>query len=227
MASTRAIMGLRLATNGTGLLISSGWAQDTGDVEEITSSSSLTINPANTGMGGLDTGSLAASTVYAVWLAKNSAGTVHALMSTAFTADSVTLPSGWSGAKMRRIGCCSTNASTTLNPFAQTGVNNERVYTWFSDVSTRKVLDAGTATTWTTVEANALTPESAEIITVLLVPTNATFEARSVGAEAQLSSATPTIYGYNTSNDTDILEYRRSGGTGSVDGYVMGFTEYL
>jgi hypothetical protein len=71
-----------------------------------------------TGHGGLDTGSVAASTGYHIWLIENTSGAlVDVLFS--LSATSPTMPSGYT--KKRRIGWVRTNASSQIIQFVQNG----------------------------------------------------------------------------------------------------------
>lgn len=71
-----------------------------------------------TGTGGLDTGAIAASTWYHVWLIERTdTGVVDALFST--SASSPTMPTNYT--KKRRIGSALTDGSSALNYFTQDG----------------------------------------------------------------------------------------------------------
>jgi hypothetical protein len=71
-----------------------------------------------TAAGGLDTGSVAASTTYHVWIIrKDSDGTIDALFSLSATAP--TMPAGYT--YKRVIGCIRTDSSSNILAFYQTG----------------------------------------------------------------------------------------------------------
>lgn len=83
-----------------------------------------------TNQGGLDTGSIAASTLYAVWLIKRSdTGVVDVLFSTSFT--SPTMPTNYD--LKRLIGAIKTDGTSDIIRFLQTG--DEFVY--LGDSATR------------------------------------------------------------------------------------------
>ena len=68
--------------------------------------------------GGLDTGSVAADTLYALWLIKNpTSGVVDALFSLSFT--SPTLPASYTN--LRLIGAVATDGSSNIVPYIQSG----------------------------------------------------------------------------------------------------------
>jgi len=83
---------------------------------------SVTVNTANLGAGGLDAGTVAASTWYYVWLIDNGA-TTSAIMS--LSATTPTLPSGYTYSM--RIGAVYTNASKQLLQTLQVGNRTQYV----------------------------------------------------------------------------------------------------
>jgi len=87
-----------------------------GNTYAVVRGASLTINPAVSGANGLDTGSFAPTTWYAVWVIYNGT-TVAGLLSTSGTAP--TLPSGYS--YKARVGWVRSNATPALYPILQFG----------------------------------------------------------------------------------------------------------
>ncbi len=72
------------------------------------------------GAGGLDTGTVAADTAYAVWLIRRSdTGVVDALFSTSFTSSGVTLPTNYN--ELQLIGWVATDSSSNIYAFVQRG----------------------------------------------------------------------------------------------------------
>ena len=70
--------------------------------------------------GGLDTGTVAATTMYAVWLIRRSdTGAVDVLFSTSFTWSGVTKPTNYDQGQL--IGAICTNATSNVEPFVQAG----------------------------------------------------------------------------------------------------------
>lgn len=228
MAATGQILGLRLRRTGpTMLSLSKGWARSEDDTVDILSTSSLEITSGSTGIGGLDAGSASPNTPYAVWVLQKPAGGVGALMSLAFDASEVTLPKQWSTASLRRVGAVSTNSNGNFVSFRQLGAQNERRYVFDSIIDSRQILTGGTSATWVAVERTSHVPRSAELVQVYLVPSSAEVEARSIGAQKQLFATSPILFEFTTEHDDDLLEYRKKSGGGSVDAYLLGFTEYL
>jgi hypothetical protein len=120
-AERGALGGLITSRNGgtpnTQIDISAGYAMDeVAQAGYITSSGVLTINAATTGANGLDSGSLANSTVYHVFVIGKTDGTVAGFMSTSLTP---TLPTGYT--LRRRIGSVRTDSSAHFLAYVQLG----------------------------------------------------------------------------------------------------------
>lgn len=122
-----AIRGLGLSNNGTDpdhdIDIAAGSCYDAAFAVPMVLASSLTkqIDAAwavGTNQGGLDTGAVAANTVYAVWLIRRpDTGVVDALFSASFTAPS--MPSNYT--QKRLIGAVCTDAAANIIAFTQAG----------------------------------------------------------------------------------------------------------
>ncbi|MEK6615423.1 MAG: hypothetical protein AABZ32_04830 [Bacteroidota bacterium] len=114
------------------------------------SSINVTIDIGVVGIaGGLDAGAKAANTWYYVFVISNSSGTsVNGLLSLSSTAP--TMPSGYT--KKRRVGAVWNNASSNFRQFVQEG--NFCLY----QEDDNFLLQAGSATTWTTINASAYIP---------------------------------------------------------------------
>jgi hypothetical protein len=124
----------------------SGYALGTGDI-------TIDCN-AGTGANKLDTGSLAASTWYAIHVIyKPSDGTIGGLISLSRT--SPTLPAGYTAS--RCIGWARTTADTEIKTFHYNGGG-----WWFYD-TTSNIVNAGTDTTWTAVDASTYLPPTSTL----------------------------------------------------------------
>lgn len=103
--------------------IAPGSCRDDGDAANLRLISSLTKQldaawAVGTNQGGLDTGSIAPTTLYAIWLIKRSdTGVVDALFSTSFT--SPTMPTDYD--LKRLIGAVKTDATSDIIRFFQSG----------------------------------------------------------------------------------------------------------
>jgi len=147
------INGLNCSTSssgGTTTSIDSGTARDSGDTTWITIPATQTrgIDLSTNGAGGLDTGSVAANTVYAIYV-MDSSGVVSGIASTSFSA-----PSGIGTAKYRRVGALCTNGSAKVIEYTQTGANHSRSVTFSSDPTSRRVVTSGSSATYTNFPAN-------------------------------------------------------------------------
>lgn len=158
------------------------------------------------GTGGLDTGSEAASTWYAIWLIYNPTTTdVAALLSTSFTAP--TMPSGYT--KKRRVGAVRNNGSSNFYGFVQLGeqvLYVEPVY----DSSNHLVVSNGNATTFTTVTGSTRTIPPTSRRGVYLVATS-------------YDTSTGTVYVRPTGSGTaGRVAGRAGGGTAANPAYMLG-----
>jgi len=133
-----------------------GMARDAGDVANIETTGTVNVDITASGLGGLDTGSEATSTWYSVWLI-GGGGSVGGLLSTSATTP--TLPAGY--IYKRRIGWIYNHSDDDIQAFYQTG-GRERT-TWWNETGANfmKILDSGSATSWTVVDASARVPSTA------------------------------------------------------------------
>jgi len=113
----------------------------------------LTGNITVTGANGRDTGTETASKVYAKWVIWNPTTETAALLySLSFT--SPTMPSGYT--YKSRWGFVVNDASSNFIPFYQQGAE----YLFDDPIDDTKVLNAGTATSWTNIDCSAFAPGS-------------------------------------------------------------------
>jgi len=126
---------------------------------------SVVINAATTGANGLDTGSLAASTWYYVWLIDNGANTAG-LLSLSATAPS--FPSGYVYAC--RWGAVRTSASSVFLRTLQKGAKANYVVTASTNTSTLPLIGNGTATT--TIATLPFIPPTAAQISFVMSQSN-------------------------------------------------------
>lgn len=157
--STLYLNGLQIAVaSNTTLTVASGAARDSTNQIDINLATGVTINAAINGVNGLDTGSLAASTVYAVFLIADAAqfNVPACLISTSATAP--VLPTGYG--IFRRIGWAVTDSSSHFLVLNQSG------RTFFYDSPVR-VLNGGAATSQTAVSLAAVCPAVANMDVLL------------------------------------------------------------
>lgn len=137
----------------TTLSIKSGSAADSTGLVLITSAG-YTLNFATNGANGLDTGSLGASKIYSIWLIRKSSDGTTASLGSLGTSAPTLLPSGYD--QYRRIGWWVSTPGSTLENLIQTGINNDRTYSYYNSIN--QVLNGGNATTYTDIDCSALVP---------------------------------------------------------------------
>lgn len=123
------IYGLELSrTDDEVLAIAPGAARDDTNVNDIEVVSALAVSNVLPGAGGLDTGSVAANTWYAVYVIGDSLGkeSVAGLLSVSLT--DPTMPAGYDMKK--KIGHVLTDASSDFLAFSQLGSGSQRQYLW-------------------------------------------------------------------------------------------------
>lgn len=142
-------------TIGTASVTSS--VRDSADSFNIEWTTALTADITLAGAGGLDTGSEAAGTWYAVHVIADSSGVnpVDALLSLSATAP--TLPTGYD--KFRRLGWVRNDASSDFLRFSQTQAGNDRTYMYDIPLAGDiEVLSNGSAIVFTAVDLSVAVP---------------------------------------------------------------------
>lgn len=160
----------------TTLTVGTGKCRDSTDQMEIEVASALTISSAAAGINGLDTGTIANNTWYAVHVIADSTlyNDVAAMISTSSTAP--TLPYGYSA--FRQVGWALTNGSAQFLAWNQTGNQGTRKFQWATPIS---VLSAGAQTSFTAVSLAGAVPGIA-----VPVKFNAAYTPNSATNTAQL-----------------------------------------
>ncbi len=160
-------LGLLWVSNTT-LTVSIGQARDITNTNDIVNSAALTLNMATNGANGLDTGTIAASTMYYVWIVGDSTdySTTCCLASLSSTAP--TLPFAYD--MQRRIGAIFSNSSMHIALFWQQGAESQGAGTnsssrWMIyDAPIATGITAGAATTYTAVNLEKTVPLTASIV---------------------------------------------------------------
>ena len=144
--------GLSVPTTTT-INVAPGQARDSTNVNDIVSSSPIVLDGTTQGANGLDTGTLAANTWYAVYLIGDSTQyqPTAALASLDFTSPEV--PGEYD--MFRRVGAVQTDGSSLFLAFEQYGAGVERTIVRNVGV---QVLSAGAATTSTAIDLSAAVP---------------------------------------------------------------------
>lgn len=142
------------STPNTKLDIAAGTCLDSTATYQLSSTATITINAATNGLNGLDTGSLAASTVYSVYLVADPV-TQQATGAMISTSSTPLLPFGYSAYAL--IGYITTDASVHFLKGYWTGsdgANRKFIY----DAPQATAVTAGNATSYTAIDLSALVP---------------------------------------------------------------------
>jgi hypothetical protein len=229
------INGLQISNNATTpntkCDIAVGQCRDSTDTYQLTASSALVIDAATHGLNGLDTGSLAASTLYAVYLVADPVTLQATGAMVSLSATSPLLPLGYSA--FRLIGHIATDASSHFLKGYWYGSNSSRLFMYDAPQATS--ITAGAATSYTGVDLTTLVPAVANTPVWIysdLLPGNAAgdklylqgynstgdqviitgqittvHETRNSLVMAQLNSAAPSIkYKVTNAGDTAVLK---------------------
>ena len=138
---------------------------------------SLSLSISTTGINALDTGTVAASTWYSVWVIYNpTTSTTAGLLSTSATAP--TLPSGYTF--KTRVGWFYVGAASTLIQTIQ--YDNRAQY--IATATGFPILKAGSGTQWTAVAVSTVVPSTASSICLLLGIANNVAAAAAVSANS-------------------------------------------
>lgn len=233
-------------TGNTTCTIASGQVRDSTNTFDISWSSTITISASANGINGLDVGSLAASTFYAVYVIADPLNE-HPVAGIVSTSTSTpTLPLGY--AIWRRLGWMLTDGSSHFLPFWVAGSGGGRFIMWDAPI---RVLNGGTATTLTEVSLataipNITNPAVEIAISAAYTPNSASNVASLIpfgsGASAGLGTAMVAIKasgaaqivlppfrmtsGYDVTNGYQALKYAVAS-SDSLTLYVNGFTDLL
>ena len=137
--------------------VAAGSTLDTSGLFQIISDSTISVDITKNGVNGLDTGTVAASTVYAVYLIADPQKTnpVAALISTGYISSLPTLPTGYSIFAL--VGFLTTDASSDIllgNWIGAGGGGRRFVYA----TPQATAVTAGNDTTYTEVDLSAVVP---------------------------------------------------------------------
>ena len=234
------VSGLKLARTGnTAATVTAGYCRDSLNQVTMSTSVTTTLTLAGTGLNGLDTGTIAASTFYAVYMIadvqnRNATGF---LIST--NATTPLLPQGYSN--YERIGWLLTDSSSHVLPFEQAGPAGTRIYQWDTAI---RVLNAGTSATFAAFTLQTAMPS-------LAIPVNLTvsFTANAAGDTGLIrptgsteTTLTPIQIGSPAASHALVVSNQQIipilvtgnpsldyivAASGSMTVWVAGFTDYI
>ncbi len=175
------VSGLRLArASDTTATVAAGYARDSQNQMTLSTSASVTINMATNGINGLDTGSFAASTSYAVYMVGDVQGRNDTGFVASTSATAPTLPAGYSN--YVRIGWLRSDGSTHLLAFQQAGSAGTRIYQWNAAIV---ALAGGSSATFAAVTLETCMPASLQTPASLIL-------SFTPNAEADIALIRPT-----------------------------------
>jgi len=165
----------------------SGAARNSTNIADIILSADTIVDSAIVGANGIDFGTFAANTFYAVYVIGDSRGYSQTAGLFSLSPDAPIIPLNYD--MFRRVGWVLTDGSANIISFVQSGLNESRNYYYRSSIN---VLAAGTATVFTLVNIAAAIPPIVEnsiiVTTEALVTIN--YTPASAGNTAQFSFST-------------------------------------
>ena len=168
-AGEKYLYGMNLSrTSNTVIAAAAGECRDSTNVVDILFSAAGSCDISTNGANGLDTGTVAASTFYAVYAIADSSkhNDPAMLLSTSFS--SPTLPFGYD--VMRRIGAVLTDGSSHILQFQQYDNGKDRAM-WYEVAISE--LSAGTSATYAAVDlATSVPPVRCEVIMLVAYTAN-------------------------------------------------------
>ena len=216
------------ATPASKVDIATGHCRSSDNTTDIDVTSTLTVDMAVAGAGGLDTG-VEANIWYHIWVIKNiSTNTVAGLFSASSTAP--TMPSGYT--KKKRLGAIRNDAGGDFLEARSEGAGPYRRTRYKEDTETAcLILSAGAAAGYTDVDMSAIVPTTA-------VNTECYLYTNGVGADMYVREDGEAIDRMHVSSDqndgvvfemgsgpSQVWEYKVAGGTAFIE--VLSYTELL
>jgi hypothetical protein len=203
------VQGLGLVYSSTTVLsLNSGQARDSSNIDDIVLSSGVSINIGVSGANGLDFGTIAASSLYYVYVIGSSNNAVASAGLISLSSSAPTLPYNYD--MFRRVGAVSIDSGSHIRPFIQIGkgIAREMLYDPGTGPSTKGVVIPSSGTGGSTSYVNlgvltslvpqlaidciidvAFTPNSANNVIYFAPATIDNGTTASVGSMAAMSGA--------------------------------------
>jgi hypothetical protein len=198
-------------------------ATQTGVLPVAAGAGAITINTASNGAGGLDTGSMANSTFYAVYAIGDSYGLNDGSAIISANLSAPLLPAGYD--MYFRIGFIKSSGAAAILPFRQDGCDLER-WMWY-DAAIATSVTAGASATFAPVDASAGLPASTPTMVnwlcvftptaaadkLVLVPgtSTATLGYASASGDVAAVANTVNLVCPTDSPSTDAIDYKVTG----------------
>lgn len=251
-ASIGYVSGLNLSMDallpGTVVDIAAGQCHDSNGLGYLTLQTPSTVSFAVSGLGGLDAGVMAVSSLYHVFVIGDESGARPNATLLSLSATAPLLPSRYS--IFRRIGSVATNATaapaTAIIPFFQASVYSnsaQRDMYYDADIvagTLTRVLNAGAATVYTAVNCALLVPPVAAVVYFHAVVTAAAAGGyvnlcvdglANPFPMAQLGSAAAAVAQRATmvcpSSAAAVVDYENSAAAGTTSLFVAGYRDNL
>ena len=149
------VNGLQIAiTSTTAASVQAGRARNSSNENDIILLSAVALNAATNGINGLDTGSLAASTLYALYAVGDSTFNNDPGVVLSLSASAPLLPVGYD--MYRLIGYLRTDGSSHFLAGYWSGSSNERTFVY--DVPIATAVTAGSSATYAAVDLSTFVP---------------------------------------------------------------------
>jgi len=221
------------------ITVDSGYCRDSTGCWTLYCLSTTTINSGRVGLiNGLDTGTLAASTVYAVHLLNDSTGKLAPGYVISTSATAPTLPQGYD--IFRRIGWAVTDGSSYFTKIIQSGTGLNRRYEYDS---MPRVLNGGAATSYTAIDLSTYVPSIQDMpvsFSVVITPSVAgryikirqggsstTVPQVISGDVAAIATYTPVNLLVGLESSLAKVDYLVANSADRASVYVQNFTDYL
>jgi hypothetical protein len=138
------VQGLELAVaSNTTMTMALGQARNSTNVSDIVLSAAVTINAANNGINGLDTGALANVTLYSVYVVGDSSGNSASGAVLSASASAPLMPVGYD--MFRKIGYVRTDGAAHFLAGYWSGSSNERKFMYDAPLATAVTAGAAVA----------------------------------------------------------------------------------
>jgi len=160
-----AVNGLKMSwVSVNSISIGVGGTRDSTNVYTMTVPSLLTVDITSSGVNGLDTGSEATDTWYAVHVIGDTTEVVSPVGLLSLSATAPTLPSGYN--VFRRVGWVKNDPSSNILRFTQVGLDRTRMYDYIVNETATRILTGGSATIYTTVATSSFVPTTSFKVTL-------------------------------------------------------------
>lgn len=223
--------------------VAAGRCRGDSDLMNLVAAGALTVDLDVAGAGGLDTGTVANTTHYSIWIIGDSTGTNAPKGLASTSASAPTMPAGYD--RKRRLGWVRTDGSANLLHWSQHGSGRTRRVYYDEALSVLGVLTGGSAVAFTDVDLSALVPPGCDHVRLLcglLAPSvgGAAADALSLRPNGAFSTDGPWVFPagntlaatrrWTVDMPTDanrVIEYMVTDADDDADIWVLGYEDEL